>query len=201
MSIAPPPILMPSPVPLKRLFTVREFEQMVESGILNGRYELAEGEIIEMPADGNAHAVAAMDLFEALRPGWPHPKFIRVQSTQRITEHWAPAPDLVLLEHRPVRGALIDELPALVIEVSDETLRYDLGFKRLAYARAGVPEYWIADLKRRRLLVFRGPDRAAVEAEHAYRDELVAQADQTISPLAIPSLQIRVADVLPAAGV
>ncbi len=177
MSVAPMPILLPSSVPQKRLFTVREFEQMAEAGILNGRYELVDGEIIEMPADDNAHSVAVMDLYDALRPHWPHPKFIRSQSTQRFTERWAPMPDLTLLEHRPVRGALIDELPALAIEVSDETLAYDLGFKRLAYARAGVPEYWVADLKRRRILVFREPDRTAIAAENAFRDEHVAQAD------------------------
>lgn len=190
------PIPAPLSVPQKRLFTVREFEQMAEAGILNGRYELVDGEIIELPADGNAHSIAVMDLYDAIRPHWPHPKFIRSQSTQRFTERWAPMPDLALLEHRPVPGARIDELPALVIEVSDETLSYDLGFKRLAYARAGAPEYWVADLKRRRFRAFRGPDRAAVEAEQAYRDEIIAEVGDTIAPLAIPALQIAVADAL-----
>ena len=187
--------------PAKRLFTVREFMQMGEAGILDERCELVHGEVIEMPPVGNAHSIALQDLYDALRQAWPHPKFIRTQATQRFDEHWAPMPDLALLKQRPVPGALIDELPVLVVEVSDETLSYDLGQKRLDYARAGVPEYWVADLKRRRLLVFRGPERGAVEAEHAYLDEVVVQADQTVSPLAIPSLQIKVADILPAAGV
>jgi len=184
----------------KRLFTVREFEQMFDTGIIRGRYELVRGEVVEMAAIGNAHSVALQDLYDVLRQAWPHPKFVRSQATHRFDEHWAPMPDLALLERRPVPGALIDELPVLVIEVSDETLSYDLGFKRLEYARAGVPEYWVVDLKRRRIRAFRRPDPAAVEAEHAYLDEVVAEADETLSPLTIPSLHLKVSDAVPGAG-
>jgi Uma2 family endonuclease len=199
MSVAPN-MLRPPSFPRRRRFTVREFESMGKAGIIDERCELVHGEIIEMPPVGNAHSIALEDLRDVLRAAWSHQRFVRTQATHRFSDDYAPMPDLALLEHRPVPGALIDELPVLVIEVADETLSYDLGVKRLAYARAGVPEYWVADLKRRRILVFRGPDRAAVEAERAYRDELVAQDDQTVSPLAIPSLRIKVGDVLPPAG-
>ena len=192
--------LPPTSFPPRRRFTVREFESMGQAGIIDERCELVHGEIIQMPPVGNAHSIALQDLHDLLRAAWPHPKFIRTQATHRFGEDFAPMPDLTLLEHRPVPGALIDEQPALVIEVSEETLSYDLGFKRLAYARAGTPEYWVADLKRRRFRAFRGPDRAAVEAEQAYRDEIIAEVGDTIAPLAIPALQIAVADVLPAAG-
>lgn len=184
----------------RRLFTVREFEQMGEAGIINGRYELVHGEVIEMPPVGNAHSIALQDLYDALRPAWPHPKFIRTQATQRFDDYWAPMPDLALLTRRPIPGAQIDELPVLVVEVSDETLSYDLGAKRLDYGRAGVPEYWVVDVKRRRIRAFRRPDAEAVDAEHAYLDEIVAKAGDTISPVAIPALRIAISDVLPTAG-
>ena len=35
-----------------------------------------------------------------------------------------------------------------VIEVADATLRNDLGRKRRIYAREGVPEYWVVDVKK-----------------------------------------------------
>ncbi len=184
----------------RRLFTVREFEQMGEAGIINGRYELVHGEVIEMAAVGNAHSMAVEDLRDALRAAWPHPKFIRTQATHRFDEHWAPMPDLALLKQKPVPGAQIDELPVLVVEVSDETLSYDLGSKRLGYAQAGVPDYWVVDVKRRRIRAFRRPDPSAIDAEHAYLDEIVADAGGTISPLAIPTLQVAISDVLPTAG-
>jgi Uma2 family endonuclease len=39
----------------------------------------------------------------------------------------------------------------LILEVSDTSLRYDHGVKLPLYARAGIPEAWIVDLKGRRL--------------------------------------------------
>lgn len=39
----------------------------------------------------------------------------------------------------------------LVIEVSDTTLRKDVDVKRPLYARHGVPEVWIVDLKNNRI--------------------------------------------------
>lgn len=203
---APPSTLSPtSPAAqVERLtkvrFTVRDFDQMSQAGIIPERTELVDGEVFETPAVGSAHSVALDDLRDALRAAWPNPRFIRSQATHRFNTHWAPMPDLALLEQRPVAGALIDELPQLVVEVSDDSLSYDLGLKRLQYARAGVPEYWVADLRRRRILIFRRPDVAATEAEHAWAEELVAAADAEATPLAIPSLRLRVADVRPATG-
>jgi Uma2 family endonuclease len=36
---------------------------------------------------------------------------------------------------------------ALVVEVADTSLRQDRGPKKRVYARAGIPIYWIVDLK------------------------------------------------------
>ncbi len=105
-----------------------------------------------------------------------------------------------LLDHAPVPGAILDELPRLVIEISDTTLARDLGEKRLAYARCGVPEYWVGDLHRRRILTFRGPDTNATKAELAWAEERIFEADQEVEPLAIPGLRLRVSELLPAAG-
>ena len=38
-------------------------------------------------------------------------------------------------------------------------LRYDMTGKRDLYARAGVPEYWVLDLKGRKLVVHRNPEQ------------------------------------------
>jgi Uma2 family endonuclease len=45
--------------------------------------------------------------------------------------------------------------PLLAVEVADTTARYDATTKRDLYARAGVPEYWVLDLSRRRIIVHR----------------------------------------------
>jgi Uma2 family endonuclease len=45
----------------------------------------------------------------------------------------------------------------LVAEVSQGTLRDDLGAKKAAYARAGVPEYWVFDVDGRKAHRFMEP--------------------------------------------
>ncbi|MGK7893640.1 MAG: Uma2 family endonuclease [Xenococcus sp. (in: cyanobacteria)] len=42
----------------------------------------------------------------------------------------------------------------LLIEISDSTLEKDLEQKRIAYAHAGILEYWVLDLKAQQLIVF-----------------------------------------------
>ena len=187
--------------PQRVKFSVRDIVLLSGMGVVPQKSELVEGEIYLTAADSNFHSVAIMDLHDELRPAWPNPKYVRNQSTHRFASGWAPMPDLLLTETRPVGGAKVDPLPVLVIEVSDTTLAYDVGEKRLRYASEGVPEYWVADLNRRRFRVFRDPDPTAGDAESAYRVDFFAEADATVSPLAIPALNIRVADVLPAAGV
>jgi Uma2 family endonuclease len=78
----------------------------------------------------------------------------------------------------------------LVIEVSDSTLVYDLTVKSGLYARAGIPEYWVLDLKSRRMMVHRTP-----QAGH-YQSILVYSEFESVSPLAAPQAAVRITDVL-----
>lgn len=55
-------------------------------------------------------------------------------------------PDLVVVEDSEVGEVQLTRTPVLVVEVlSPSTRRHDLGSKRLAYAAAGVPVYWLID--------------------------------------------------------
>lgn len=74
----------PPEQPRRKRFTLREFEWMAEQGLITGRPELWDGEIIEMPPVGNALAVRLADIYRSLLPRWPHPKFIRSQATHRF---------------------------------------------------------------------------------------------------------------------
>ena len=47
---------------------------------------------------------------------------------------------------------------ALAVEISDSTLKFDLTRKFALYAREGIPEYWVADVKGRKLHQFWAPD-------------------------------------------
>ena len=57
--------------------------------------------------------------------------------------------------------------PSLVVEVlSNSTARRDVGIKRDAYLRLGIPEYWIVDGDARTITIVRGgdPDRVVSDA-------------------------------------
>lgn len=126
------------------------------------RLELMEGEIVEMPPIGSAHAAVVCTLDTLLREIAPR-AMVRVQSPLVLGERSAPQPDVMLLRPRADRyynSHPTAEEALLVVEVSDTTLEYDLEIKRRLYARAGVAQLWIVDIDRRELHVFRepGPD-------------------------------------------
>ena len=193
----PPP--SPFERPRKKRFTVREFEQIDDLGMLAQRVELVDGEIIEMPSASIPHSIARSFLNLALAPAWPPPKFLSSQDTHRFPNGWCPQPDVALLDEYPVAGALVDPPVRLAVEISDATLDYDLKEKRLRYAQVGVPEFVVADLNARRLRVFRGPVADAADAESAWREAFDLAPGDRYSPLCVPGLDLDVAAVLPAA--
>jgi Uma2 family endonuclease len=79
----------------------------------------------------------------------------------------------------------------LLVEVSDTTLRFDRGKKLKAYARFGIPDYWILNLRERRLEVYRDP------AGPEYRSVALYIEEQVVSPREAPNASIQVADLLP----
>jgi Uma2 family endonuclease len=108
-----------------------------------------------------------------------------------------PEPDLLV-----VRGS-VDDAPIapsaddilLVVEVSDWTLAFDRSDKARLYARAGLGEYWIINLKSRQVEVHRLP----AVAGPGYADVCVFTEGENVLPHLAPpgSRPIPVADLLP----
>lgn len=71
----------------------------------------------------------------------------------------------------------------MLVEISESSLTKDLGQKKPIYAIAGIEEYWILDLKKRQLIVFRNPQGD----DYELRQELTESA---IAPLAFPDIEI-----------
>jgi Uma2 family endonuclease len=134
---------------------------MIETGILgeNDRVELVDGWIIEMSPLGPPHATCVALILAALRDCLPAGWILRAQDpiTLRSSE---PEPGIAVVRggirdyrNRHLGGADI----ALVIEVADASLQFDRDQKRVQYAVAGIPEYWIVNLINRCLEAHRGP--------------------------------------------
>jgi len=70
-------------------------------------------------------------------------------------------------------------------------LKFDCQTKALAYAQAGIADYWVLDVVNHLLHVFREP------AQDGYEIELILGEDGRISPLQFPEKQIVVLEMLP----
>lgn len=142
-----------------RRFNVEEYHRMAEAGILgeDDRVELVGGELVEMAPIGGPHLSCVVALTHLLvdqsRGRW----FVSVQNPVRLSGRDEPEPDLSLLKAKPssrTQGPPGPEDVLLMMEVSETTLSYDRNVKLGLYARAGIPEVWIVDLKSRKVEVY-----------------------------------------------
>lgn len=179
----------------KKLFTVYEYYQMAETGILSEhvRTELINGEVIEMSAMGVRHRAAVNRASDLLVPMFKGKAQISVQLPVRLNDFNEPQPDICFL--KPRRDFYETKHPGptdvfMVMEVSDTSLGYDRDVKLGVYAAARVPEVWIEDLVNQTLMVFRDPSRKA------YKTSLNFRRGESVSLLAFPEIPIAVSDLL-----
>src|SRR5205085_8450816 len=149
-----------SVTPIRRRFTIEEYEKMVETGILarDDRVELIDGEMVEMGPIGDPHVACVINLTHLFVRGVGERARVQVQGPVRIAPRSVPRPDVALLRPRSYmrEGAMTSDV-LLVIEVADTSLQYDSTIKLGLYARAGISEYWIVDAKAETLEVYRSP--------------------------------------------
>lgn len=174
-------------------FSRVQFERMTEAGVFGpeDRLELMDGEIIDMAPQKSRHATGVTLVAEALRTLFGPGATVRVQLPFSLDDRSEPEPDVAVVPGNP--RDYRDAHPSralLVCEVSDTTLAYDRGQKLAAYARAGIPEYWILDLTAETLELCRKPGHSG------YAQRWILAADGPIS--AEGSAQsILVKDLLP----
>jgi Uma2 family endonuclease len=83
---------------------------------------------------------------------------VRIQLPLALSEYDEPFPDLAVVSGSP-RDYLAQHPTSalLVVEVSEASLKTDREVKGSLYASAGIPEYWILNLRERVLEVYREP--------------------------------------------
>ena len=152
--------------PRRHRLTVADYYRMGEVGILadDARVELIEGEIIDMAPPGDPHAGTVDQLAFALSSALNGRAHVRVHNPLRLDDHSEPQPDISVLRRRADfyksgHPRPVDAL--LVVEVADTSLRYDRDDKIPLYARHGIPEVWLVDLKARRVVRYRNPQTGA----------------------------------------
>lgn len=186
---------MPATLVLKRLFTVKEYYQMAESGIIgNGeRVELIRGEIIKMSPIGRRHAACVDFCNYILAHKLGTGVIIRVQNPLSLDNTSEPEPDLMILRYRDDFYRAGHPHPSdvlLLIEVADSTIDSDRELKILLYAEDGITEVWLVDINGDCIEVYRHP------SANGYQEILKFYRGQSLSILAFPDLSIAVNEIL-----
>ncbi len=110
------------------------------------------------------------------------------QNPVRLDHSSEPQPDLAVLRRRADFYAN-GERPGpddilLLIEVADSSLRFDQTVKLPLYARAGIAELWIVDLKHRVLDAYRDP------AGNGYRETTTHRPGDQLALVLAPEIVV-----------
>ena len=138
--------------------TVAKYEEMARLGVLGpgDKVELLHGMLASKITTHTPHTFATTTLmfilYDRCRASW----CIRSQQPVIVPDDSMPEPDVSVapgslgdyLERHPTAAQTV-----LVVEVSDSSLRLDLGVKLALYAAALIPEYWVVDLPNGKLHV------------------------------------------------
>ena len=157
----------------------------------NRRVELIEGEIVEMSPIGFLHILGVAKSAKAVEVTFGSGYFVLTQSPFAAGNFSEPEPDAAVYAGTLNNLKATPTNPALIIEVSDATLAYDRTTKAGLYARAGIADYWVLNIRDRVLEVFRNPLNGVYEPKVIYRP------GQNIAPLAAPQSLVLVDDLLP----
>ncbi len=178
-----------------RRFTVHEYHRMAEVDVLgeDERVELIDGEIVAMTPISQRHAAAVKRLNRLLTRLPENEVIVSVRNPIQLDDSSEPEPDAALLRYRddfyaaahPTAGDVL-----LLVEVAESSAEYDRGVKLPLYARAGVPEVWIVDLRDGIIAVHRLP------SPDGFWECRTLGADESLSPQSYPDLVLAVNDII-----
>lgn len=169
-------------------WTVEDYHRMITAGVLSDHHvELLQGEIVEMTPEGPLHYFLSDRGSDYLKNLLQGKAKVRLDGPITLSNS-EPEPDIAVVQLPESRYRDRHPYPEDIfwlIEVSDSTLLKDLQDKKAAYAAAGIPEYWVLDLKAGALIVFRQPS----STEYLSEQRLTAGM---ICPIAFPEVQVSV---------
>jgi Uma2 family endonuclease len=173
--------------------TLDQYHRMVDAGVWDDCHvELLNGVVVEMSPEGMPHAHRSSDVGEYLMRLLGDRAHVRPAKPITLPSGSEPEPDIAIVQRLGNEYLIHHPYPEnifWVIEYSNSSLDKDLGVKAKIYASEGIPEYWVINLKKNVLVVFRDP----VDGKYQSRQEFITG---TISPLAFPDMAIEVGRLL-----
>ncbi len=174
-------------------WTIDDYHQMIAAGILCDRQvELLKGEIVEMSPEGEPHAYCSHEAGKYLTVLLGERVDVRQAKPITLPNDSEPEPDLAIVqplgrdyrEHHPYVENIF-----WVIEYANSSLEKDLERKSKIYAEAGIKEYWVVNLKKLHLVVFRDP----LDGDYATKFTLY---EGTIQPVAFDDVSVSVERII-----
>ena len=150
--------------PAEARYTAARFFALVDEGVLHpdDRVELLEGVIVTMSPQNPPHATAVHRASEVIRAAIGTRALVRSQLPLVAGLLSVPEPDVAVVPGRVSDYETAHPTTALlVVEAADTSLLQDRITKAAIYAAAGVPEYWIVNLRDSCVEWFRSPDVTA----------------------------------------
>ena len=157
--------------PRRVLLTIDDYTLLDRSGALAdyGRTELIEGVIVAMNAQYRPHARVKGELayrFRLALDARPDGLAVLTEASVAVPPRNMPEPDIVLTTEPEGDGPVPAASVRLIVEISNDTLKFDLGDKAMLYAAGGIPEYWVVDIDGKSLICHADPD----DAEYQYKE-------------------------------
>lgn len=185
--------LQEHPPAVRYRLTGADYELLAEAGTFDGvRTELIDGEVLLMSPQHRPHGMVKMRLLRALDRALTSTGSgleAVVEFTLALGRHDMADPDIMLTSEPEGDGAVPPGSVALVIEVADTSLGFDLGRKARLYAAAAIPEYWVADVNGRVLHQHWRPEG------ETYTDRRAIPFGEPVNAATIPGLTIATADL------
>jgi Uma2 family endonuclease len=184
-----------------RRWSKEELYRLLSLGFFEGqRVELIEGEILQTPSPSNWQAQSITLTAAALNTAFGKEFWVRIQASLDLSPYSVLDPDIAVIAGgvREHVGRANPTSALLVVEVSETTLTYDRNRKGSLYARSGIADYWIVNLDKRFLEVYRNPlPDETRDFGYNYKDAEYLEPTDEVAPLALPQARIKVADLLP----
>lgn len=180
----------PSELSTRPIYRV-EYDALVERGFLDDEgVELLEGQIVYASEEGPDHSGTIRQLLRQLIEAIPATEGeVGAGNPIAATDLSEPEPDLAVFPVSTTYRAQHPTSATLLIEVSRTSIRRDLAIKARIYAQGDVPDYWVIDLVRRRVVVHRDP------RPDGYAD-VASHTDGTLHPLHHPQVAVDVAALI-----
>lgn len=176
----------------RRAFTVAEVEAMQRKGIVHPdeKFELVEGEIVPLQSKSPVHELIKETICRQMVEHCPKDLWFGVERTIFLSDSTALDPDISLFRASDKLKKVDGKMLLLAIEVAQSSLAYDRGLKARLYARYGVPEYWVIDVKRRRTFVHTGP-----KEDGSWGSVVELEASEPLTHATMPGFRLALAEV------